>query len=206
MNDLAEKVDTAIGLLERAGVVFEPGLSDAEIRDTERRFGFRFPPDLAAFLQVALPVELGANPVNPPFPDWRSGAPDDLAFRTGWPFEGMAFDVEHTVFWPTAWGPRPERLEDALAVARRHYDAAPRLIPIYTHRYIADDPLEAGNPILSVHQMDIIYYGQDLWDYFEQEFEKRDEDWCSGQRYAGWTPEQYHAAHKRIRFWSDFVG
>lgn len=37
-------------------VEFEPGLSDAEVEQVERQHGFRFPPDLRAFLQTAMPV------------------------------------------------------------------------------------------------------------------------------------------------------
>lgn len=35
---------------------------------------------------------------------------------------------------------------------------------------IPDEPNEPGNPVYSVHQTDIIYYGSDLTDYFECEF------------------------------------
>jgi hypothetical protein len=34
---------------------FDPGLTDAEVIAVERRFGFKFPPDLREFLQTALP-------------------------------------------------------------------------------------------------------------------------------------------------------
>jgi hypothetical protein len=36
-------------------VEFDAGLTDAEARETEALFGFRFPPDLRDFLQTALP-------------------------------------------------------------------------------------------------------------------------------------------------------
>jgi len=62
-----------IALLEGAkrGLHFGEGLSDAEVQRTEESYGVRFPPDLRAFLQTALP--LGS-----PFPNWRT-ADDPIA-------------------------------------------------------------------------------------------------------------------------------
>ena len=45
---------------------------------------------------------------------------------------------------------------------------APRLIPIYKHRYIA--MVEKSSPIFSVMGLDIVYYGENLFQYFEIEF------------------------------------
>jgi hypothetical protein len=47
----------------------------------------------------------------------------------------------------------------------------PRLMPIYGHRYIPCLPHEAGNPIFSVYQTDIIFYGFGLANYFQNEFQ-----------------------------------
>jgi hypothetical protein len=47
--------------LEKAGVVFEQGLTEKEIRDAESAYGFIFPPDLKAFLTFRLPV--GSSPI-----------------------------------------------------------------------------------------------------------------------------------------------
>jgi hypothetical protein len=44
------------------------------------------------------------------------------------------------------------------------------------HRMMPDEPREAGNPVFSVHQTDIIYYGFDLLDYLRNEFKLRDRD------------------------------
>ena len=53
----------------------------------------------------------------------------------------------------------------AFAVAKRAMDAAPKLVPIAGHRFIPEAPHEEGNPVFSVHQTDIIYYGRDLAEY-----------------------------------------
>ena len=61
---------------------FDAGLTDAELTAIENTFAFRFPPDLSAFLQTALPR-------GPKFPDWRSG--DEAALRDwlGIPRQGI---------------------------------------------------------------------------------------------------------------------
>jgi hypothetical protein len=100
------------------GVEFEAGLTDAEVEAAEARYGFRFPPDLRAFLQAGLPR--GGD-----FPDWRDG--DQAALR-GWldlPRRGILFDVEHNGFWLDEWGPRPPSLEEAQRVAGELVAAAP---------------------------------------------------------------------------------
>lgn len=193
-----DAIETSVGLMKAQGVIFEDGLSDKETGGCEERFGFRFPPDLRDFLQSALPV-------GDAFPNWRSGEEGSLRERLKWPFEGMVLDIKNNAFWPDEWGPQPSNVPEAINVARRHVEAAPKLIPVFSHRYLPDEPHLAGNPVLSVYQTDIIYYGQNLWDYFEQEFGPHDETWYGGQRYSEWTSEQYHAAHRHVRFWSNLV-
>jgi len=80
------------------------------------------------------------------------------------------FDVERNDFWLPEWGPRPVRIEDARSIVEERAGQAPRLIPINRHRMMLDRPYTAGNPIFSVYQTDIIYYGFDLDDYFRHEF------------------------------------
>lgn len=149
--------------LKNAGVVFTEGLSEAELSAIEARGRFVFPPDLRAFLQAALPVSHG-------FVDWRALSDAQLADYLDAPFEGIAFDIEMNAFWLPEWGPRPDALEEAVAIARRALEGAPRLIPILGHRYIPDRPHEAGNPVFSVVQTDIIVYGASLAEYLENEF------------------------------------
>ncbi len=84
------------GLIEPGSPVhrveFDAGLTDAEVALVESWFSFRFPPDLRAFLQTALPR-------GPQFPDWRSG---DKAILRDWldrPRQGVLSDIEHNGFW-----------------------------------------------------------------------------------------------------------
>jgi hypothetical protein len=152
-----------VDALRREGVRFGKGLSTDEIQEIESKYDFQFPADLKFFLQTALPI-------SDKFPNWRDDPYEQIRERLDWPLEGMCFDIEHGSFWPQEWGPKPLNLGDAFAVARRAVKKAPNLIPIYSHRYMPDRPNASGNPVFSVHQTDIIYYGHDLLSYFKNEF------------------------------------
>lgn len=159
-----------------------PGYSQSELDAAQERFGLRFPPDLAALLR---------DRRVPGGPDW-TGDEESIRRMLAWPLEGLLFDVEKNGLWWPEWGDRPsvepERAEIVTAVVA----AAPKLIPIYSHRYIPEDPNEPGNPVFSVSQSDIIVYGSDLQDYFEHEFSRPQRFWAVTDA-------------KRIRFWSDAV-
>jgi hypothetical protein len=167
-------------------VQFAAGLTDGEVAATESRFSFRFPEDLRELLQTGLPV-------GPQFPDWRSGEPAALLDWLSSPVEGVLFDVEHNSFWLDGWGSRPQKLDDALELAAGILKAAPQLIPIFGHRMMPDEPSSAGNPVFSVHQTDIIYYGFDLADYLRHEF-----------KLGGREPWPVQVPH--IAFWGDLAG
>lgn len=172
--------------LADAGITIAAGLTDTELYRAESVIGARLPPDLRAFLSGGLPVGKG-------FPNWREHESEAIRDQLGWPFEGMAFDIEHNVFWWDAWGARPDNLDDALAVARGHVAAAPRLIPINAHRYIPAEPALVGNPVFSVYQTDIICYGSDLETYLRCEFHRLPYE------------EAVRREPRTIRFWSELV-
>ncbi len=107
--------------------------------------------------------------------------------------EDIHFDVIRNEFWPATWGERPDAPDESRAIVVEHLAETPDLIPIYAHRAIPNEPLEAGNPVFSIWQTDIIVYGFDLADYLCQEF-------CRDQNVVGET----HGANaaREIRFWS----
>lgn len=171
-------------MLRKQNIRLAEGLADAEISKVERTFGFRYPPDLREFLQHALPV-------SPAFPNWREESEASLRERLDWPADGICFDIVNNGFWLKEWGRKPVDIEAALSLARREIANAPILIPIYGHRYVPSEPHLVGNPVLSVYQTDIIYYGSDLADYFAVEFLSKD------------VPN--YADVRKIRFWSHLV-
>ncbi|HLX55070.1 MAG TPA: hypothetical protein VKR58_14080 [Aquella sp.] len=155
--------------LQKKSESFEKGLGDEEVLMIESKFNLTFPPDLRVFLQSALPISNS-------FVNWRLGLSSEeesekLTFRLNWPLDGMIFDVKSNDFWFDQWGNKPEKIEDRINLATKFYHTYPKLIPIYSHRYIPSQPNQAGNPVFSVHQMDIVYYGYDLASYFAKEFQ-----------------------------------
>lgn len=109
-----------------------------------------------------------------------------------WPLEGIIFDIENNDFWLREWGDRPASSNERAEVASAAVSHAPKLIPLISHRYIPTEPSESGNPVFSIYQTDIIYYGANLTHYFENEF-------------GGWSALD-ESAYRHIRFWSDLVG
>jgi len=153
------------------------GLSEAEVESLEQSWGARFPYEYRHFLRVlgapdrpqlhfgygegdSLDVSEG-----PSFYNWQTEA-TEIARMLNWPLEGLLFDVEHNL-WLDGWGPKPDTLEARLNRVTELVAAAPRLIPIYSHRYVLDYPLPNPhhNLVLSVNQSDIIVYGYTLRNY-----------------------------------------
>lgn len=160
-------VDIIITLLESKGAIFDKGLSQEEIENIEDKFNFSFSPELRLFLETV-------NPLSEGFINWRYSLNSKKGFeeakhRLNWPLEGILFDVKHNNFWITSLGDKPKDKGDQLELVRQYVSNQPILIPIYSHRYAVSGNVE-GSPILSVYQTDIIYYGNNLYDYLANEF------------------------------------
>lgn len=190
----ASQTQQLITLLAARGVVFAQGLSESELTQLAQMFGVVFPPDLQLFLQTALPV-------SPKFAPWRyalnslAGARELRALLAG-PLEGIVFDVKVDSFWYAAWGTAPADAMLREQLVRQHYPQYPALLPIYGHRYLPAHPSVPGNPVLSVHQTDIIYYGNDLASYFANEF--------AFELPAGF--ERLAKPKNKIGFWDELAG
>jgi hypothetical protein len=189
----SSKWNAVISGLVQKNVTFEDGLAAEEFASAEKLYDFVFPPDLREFLSLCLPV-------SEDFPNWRTGTikwdneTTPIAETLDWPGRGMCFDIEKNGFWVRDWGLRPDDLQESFQLARKRVKQAPALIPIYGHRYLPAEPATSGNPVLSVHQTDIIYYGMDLASYFANEFEFP----FANQGDESMSP-------RRIRFWSDII-
>ncbi|MFD7559734.1 hypothetical protein ACFV9E_35090 [Streptomyces sp. NPDC059835] len=176
--------EVARSLQSVLGADIGPGLDERELDAVEARFDFAFSADHRVFLAAGLPHG------SPGWPDWRDGDPEDLAEWLARPVEGVLFDVERNGFWHPAWPPRQAITSHPLEVARRELATVPQLVPVFGHRYLPGTAGEWGHPVLSVHQTDIIFYGNDLADYVRREFTGR----SSG------VP-----ARATVDFWSYFV-
>ena len=174
-------------LIRESDVEVDPGLSDSEFAHIETKYGFTFPPDLRKFLSMGIPVGDG-------WLNWRRKSEAEIRDSLGWPLEGMLFDIKNNVFWLKEWGRRPWFLHQRNNKARSAVSKAPKLIPIFSHRYIPDRPHEVGNPIFSVYQTDIIYYGHNLQSYLLNEF---------GGNIM--TPPDEDTEEKYIEFWTEVM-
>jgi len=180
-----------IDLLKENGVSFDRGLSEIEIQEIKNTFNIQFPEDLKMLLKTNHPVSQG-------FVHWRYGINSkkgerEISQRLHAPFEGILYSIKLNSFWLEAWDEIPDTFEEKKSRFEVEYKTKPKLIPIYSHRYIPEKPMEKGNPVFSVHGIDIIYYGFDLLNYFEKEFKIK-------------LPEKFGniTYPKKIDFWSDF--
>jgi len=159
------------------------GYTSDELVAAQERYELRFPPDLIELLLDRRPVDGW---------DWRN---DDDGIRRALdhPLRGLLFDLENNGLWWPEWGERPPSAAERAEILTAIVGAAPRLIPLIAHRYIPETPSAAGNPVFSVMQADVIYYGANLDEYFANEFA----DEFYGTFRVG-TP-------RRIPFWSELV-
>lgn len=188
-----EQTNTLINLLKKKGVKFHDWLTFSEFFEIEKKFWVKFPPDLRLFLETSLPV-------SDKFINWRlwlasSKEEAKIQERIRWPYEGMCFDIKNNNFWHEPWWEPPKSLDEKFNIAYKNYLKYPKLIPIFGHRYLPSKPLEIWNPVFSVYQMDIAYYGYDLANYFANEFHFE-------------LPEIFNKLEKPIRsieFWSQWA-
>lgn len=139
------------------------GMSTAEIESVEAELGFRLPEDFSYFLQNV--QDPGA--VLFPWADFRIEKYKEQVERV---LGGIEFDVEQNGLWLERWSKRPNSLRKSISLVRDDFASWPRLLPIHNHRFLAAEPCRNGNPVFSIMQTDIIYYGSDLGNYLENEF------------------------------------
>lgn len=162
------------------------GMSGAGIEALERELGFALPQDLKFLFRNVL-HRTGGSP-------WASldrAAHDEM---TAWVLQGVEFDVEASNLWLNRWGEQPKTLAGALDIARRDFATWPRLLSLFGHRFLAVEPCLPDNPVFSVMQTDIVYYGANLAHYLVHEL--------LGGDYWQHTHNQHP---RRIEIWSDFA-
>jgi hypothetical protein len=124
--------------------------------------------------------------------DGRTGLTAPRSSRREREQQCFVFDIEHNHYWHPLFGRRPDRLSDAVEVALRLVEAAPPLVPVYSHRFLTTHRT-GRRPVLSVWQAsDSIIYGHDLADYFSHEFR---------------IPNRgEHGTPPRVPVWEDYFG
>jgi hypothetical protein len=176
--------EVSVLLLKEADVSLGPGLTETQLASIESDFGFTFDYDHRELLSLATPS--GSY-----WMDWLHTNRTTIEDRLGWPIEGIMFDVANNAFWPRLWGEKPSDEADREAVAFDHLREVPKLVPLYSHRYMAEGPSATGAPVFSAHQTDVIHYGANLPDYIAHELDLT----------ARYPRDEY----RHIPFWSSIV-
>ena len=136
---------------------------------------------------IALPISNG-------FYNWRNFQDVNVEFiKTiiNQPYSDI-YNMAKEVYRCEDWGEEPEDEMIYLKEVRKRLKKAPKLVPIYAHRYMPI-VLDENPPVISVHNVDLIYYGENLDDYFDIEFGKKEQNTIKLQKI---TP---------ISFWSDIM-
>lgn len=161
------------------------GLSNSEIELIEDQLGFFLPPDFKALFQNV------NDPDHVLFP-WSSFEKSHYQKLIDRVWAGIEFDIKHNAVWLKRWGTEPSSFEDARDIAHQDFQSWPKLLPIYGHRFLPAEPTLPNNPVFSIVQTDVIYFGLTLADYFLQEF-------CRPR------PQSERILARRIPVWSDFA-
>jgi hypothetical protein len=96
------------------------------------------------------------------------------------------------IYWCDEWGEEPIESKEKRKLIIDKIRCAPKLIPIYSHRYLASIEVNQ-NPVFSIAGADVIYYGENLLSYYLIEFGLKQYD----------TMKCESISH--IPFWSDLL-
>ena len=173
--------------MEQCGINFTVGLEDEEISIIEQEYGIVFPEELKKFYREALPVSNG-------FYNWRDRNDKNVksikrAIQI--PVQEIIEDSED-IEWSEMWGEEPANSRERREKIADMTLKAPKLIPIYSHRYMASVECEKP-PIFSICGTDIIYFAKNISDYFLIEFKLK--------KFEGFNNDMV----SYIPFWSDLI-
>lgn len=163
-------------LLKNHGIPLHKGLTVKEINKCEEIYDIRFPKNLKIMLMEFCPIQTTKKSGWYNWFDFSEENIKQIKKRIDWQFEGLLFDVEQNGFWLKEWGKFPKDMEKRLEMARRKLQDIPKLVPIFGHRYTTGNVDLKDNPVFSVYQTDVVYYGATLYDYFKIECEPKLEE------------------------------
>ena len=173
-------------LLHEKGLRYETGLSSDEIKKIEKLYDIRFPLELKQIYMELLPTSKG-------FYKWRDFSDSNIEYIKRIilsTFEDVKTEIEY-IEWNELWGKEPDESEKRRIIEEK-LKTAPKLIPIYSHRYVVSGERETS-PVLSICGLDIIYYGENLNQYFEIEFNKKSPNEMDYKKIA------------KVPFWSEIM-
>ena len=125
-------------LLEKSGIELSDGLKEGEIDKIEQIYEFKFPKSLRDFLSYTLPISVE-------FYNWRDFSDEnikEIKQAMNYVFEYLKNDPIDEIFpnenyWNTQkWDAMPEDKSRKRAIILEAAKIAPKIIPIYSHRYM----------------------------------------------------------------------
>ena len=173
--------------MKQLGIEYAIGLKDEEISIIEQEYEIVFPKELKKFYKEALPISDG-------FYNWRDRNGESMKYikrAIQKPIQGIVEGSED-IDWNEIWGKEPINSDERKKNIEDMVFNAPKLIPIYSHRYVASVECEKS-PIFSVYGTDIIYYAKNIIDYFLIEFKVK--------KYEVFKNNEV----SYIPFWSDLI-
>ncbi len=184
-SDIIRRLNQQAPLSAVSPIFGADGLKSEDIDNIESQLGFKLPPDLR-FLLNHLDDSNGKGFT------WKAFDLKAYEDVIEWLQTGIEFDIENGL-WLAGWGERPENMDEAKSIFREDFMSWPRLVPLFGHRFLPVDPCKSGNPVFSIMQSDIIYYGSSLGTYLYSEFLGINDD------QGDWFPKDY------IPIWHDFA-
>ncbi len=171
-----KQIENSLTILKEADIILTKGMTEQELQAAEDGFGIKFPPDYREFLSRCLPLdhEYRINNWRNNFTNWRNTSDkymENIKWKMyDWTIDGILYTVENLNGWLSSWGEQPNNIEERVELAKSQVKKQPLFIPIDSNRFIAINPCEAGNSVYSIHDIDVMCYGKDIWDYFKKDF------------------------------------
>lgn len=141
------------------------GASAQEVDAFEAETGLELPDDLRWLVQ-------NTHDPGGAFFGWLK-EPERIAESRDWIRNGIEFDLQHGTTWLKRWGEPPKEIDARIEIFRADFQSWPALVPVMGHRFLRIDPCNSGQPVYSIVQTDIIYYGANLASWLAMEFLRR---------------------------------
>ncbi|RDY26896.1 hypothetical protein [Lachnotalea glycerini] len=176
-----------ISFLKEKGVIIEKGLSKSDIIYIEKEYEISFPEEWKQLYSIGLPISKG-------FYNWRNNSSENIKYIKeiiNTPVMELSENTDD-IDWCEEWGEEPTEIEKRRKIINEKLRSAPKIIPIYSHRYLACIETKQ-NPIFSICGTDVVYYGENLLSYFEIEFGSKEYNTMNYENIS------------YIPFWSDMI-
>ena len=186
-GDRYNMYEDIVNQLRQKKVEFARGLSGEEFYWIEQEYEILFPEELKNFYKEALPISKG-------FYNWRDKCIENvmgIKRVMSIPFQGIVENSEE-IEWSEKWGEEPSDLNERKKIIGDMALMAPKLIPVFSHRYMASFRCK-NPPVFSVYGTDIIYFAKNIIDYFLIEFKIKENNIIMNDEVS------------YIPFWSDLL-